>query len=53
MSIQHRIIRSDDYSPLDKHWRMKAFTQVLRTYCEQLKARASQSTDTKNKEEQI
>jgi hypothetical protein len=34
---------------------MIAFTQVLRTYCEQLKARASQSTDTnkKNKEEKI
>jgi len=32
---------------------MIAFTQVLRTYCEQLKARASQSTDTKNKEEQV
>jgi hypothetical protein len=33
---------------------MIAFTQVLRTYCANLKARrTSQSTDTKNKEENI
>jgi len=33
---------------------MKAFTQVLRIYCANLKARrTSQSTDIKNKEEKI